>query len=406
MSRTTARDRAGDGRPQEQPAQDVAPTEERAAAAPESRSSDEMRLKRTGERPRSDDAPTAGAPPKPPLYKRPVFWVISTVVVIGASVGILLWWLSARWNVSTDDAFITVHYVTVSSRVAGHVQSVLVDDNQDVKQGQLLAQLDKTDFLEAVKSAQATYEQTQGQVQQARAQVEAAKANVTSTEADVAAAQASAEQAQRDLARYQQAGPQAVSQQVLTQAQATVRTTTANLQAAQARVGAAVAQVRLAQSQVSTAEAAVHKASADLENARLQLSYTDIIAAEEGQVTNRNVDPGSYISPGQALMALVPPNVWVVANFKETQLRQIESGQPATIHVDAYDIDLPGHVQSVQAGTGAAFSLLPPENATGNYVKVVQRVPVKITFDRLPERRLAPGMSVVPTVNTRPREGR
>jgi membrane fusion protein, multidrug efflux system len=402
MSRTTAREPAGDARPDaDQPPQGVAPAEERPAVAGEPRSSDELRLRRSADRSRPD-APAGEAPPKPPLYKRPVFWIVAAVVVIGAGVGVLVWWLHARWNVSTDDAFVTIHYSTVSPRVAGHVQRVLVDDNQDVKAGDLLVELDKTDFLETVKSAQAVLEQAQGQLQQARVQVEASKANAASAEADVASAEASAAQAQSDLERYQKAGPRAVAEQILTQAQATVRTTTANLEAAKAKLASAQAQVRLAISQVVTAEAAVHKAAADLENAQIQLSYTDIKAAEDGRVTNRNVDPGLYISPGQALMALVPANVWVVANYKETQLKNMHPGQPATVHVDAYDIDLPAHVQSVQAGTGAAFSLLPPENATGNYVKVVQRVPVKITFDYLPERRLAPGMSVEPTVNTRP----
>jgi membrane fusion protein (multidrug efflux system) len=402
MSRMAARESVGDGQSDQEAPQGVARPQERPPASAAPPPGEDRARPRDSDAARVDD--DRRTPPKPPLYKRPWFWIVTAVVVIGGGAGLLIWWLHARWNVNTDDAFITTHYVTVSPRVAGHVTKVLVDDNQDVKQGQLLVQLDKSDFEEALKGAQAAYEQAIGQRQQAQAQVVAAKATVASNEADVAAAKANADQAQSDLERYQSAGPRAVSQQTLTQAQANVRTTTANLQAAQAKLVASQAQVRLAESQVVVAEGAVHKAQADLENAKLQLSYTDIKAAEDGQVTNRNVDPGSYLTPGQALMALVPPNVWVIANFKETQLRNMRPGQPASIKIDAYGITLPGHVQSVQAGSGAAFSLLPPENATGNYVKVVQRVPVKITFDRLPEQRLAPGLSVVPTVDTRPPE--
>ncbi|MDB5328945.1 MAG: secretion protein HlyD [Phycisphaerales bacterium] len=402
MSRMAARESVGDGQSDQEAPQGVARPQERPPGSTAPPTGEDRARPRDSDAARVDD--DRRTPPKPPLYKRPWFWIVTAVVVIGGGAGLLIWWLHARWNVNTDDAFITTHYVTVSPRVAGHVTKVLVDDNQDVKQGQLLVQLDKSDFEEALKGAQAAYEQAIGQRQQAQAQVVAAKATVASNEADVAAAKANADQAQSDLERYQSAGPRAVSQQTLTQAQANVRTTTANLQAAQAKLVASQAQVRLAESQVVVAEGAVHKAQADLENAKLQLSYTDIKAAEDGQVTNRNVDPGSYLTPGQALMALVPPNVWVIANFKETQLRNMRPGQPASIKIDAYGITLPGHVQSVQAGSGAAFSLLPPENATGNYVKVVQRVPVKITFDRLPEQRLAPGLSVVPTVDTRPPE--
>jgi membrane fusion protein (multidrug efflux system) len=400
MSRMAARESVGDGQSDQEAPQGVARPQERPPASAAPPAGEDRARPRDSDAARVDD--DRRTPPKPPLYKRPWFWIVMAVVVIGGGAGLLIWWLHARWNVNTDDAFITTHYVTVSPRVAGHVTKVLVDDNQDVKQGQLLVQLDKSDFEEALKGAQAAYEQAIGQRQQAQAQVVAAKATVASNEADVAAAKANADQAQSDLERYQSAGPRAVSQQTLTQAQANVRTTTANLQAAQAKLVASQAQVRLAESQVVVAEGAVHKAQADLENAKLQLSYTDIKAAEDGQVTNRNVDPGSYLTPGQALMALVPRNVWVIANFKETQLRNMRPGQPASIKIDAYGITLPGHVQSVQAGSGAAFSLLPPENATGNYVKVVQRVPVKIIFDRLPEQRLAPGLSVVPTVDTRP----
>jgi membrane fusion protein (multidrug efflux system) len=348
----------------------------------------------------------AEAPAKPPLYKRPVFWIVLAVIVIVGGITALLWWLHARYRVSTDDAFIQAHYTTVSPRVSGHVIRVLVDDNQEVKKGDRLVLLDDKDFIQAVKSAQASEKIAEAQLNQANANLASAKASVAQAQADVSAAAASAKQAEADKQRYrslQKADPRAVSQQQVDQAEANARTTAAQLEAARQKQGAAEAQVGVALAQIVSAKASVEKAQSDLDNANLQLSYTRIDAAEDGQVTNRSVEIGNYVTPGQALMAIVPRNVWVTANYKETQLKKMQVGQPVTIHVDAFGIDLPGHVQSIQAGSGAAFSLLPPENATGNYVKVVQRVPVKITFDQLPAQRLTPGMSVEPTVDVRPR---
>ncbi|HZK81644.1 MAG TPA: HlyD family secretion protein [Humisphaera sp.] len=354
------------------------------------------------------DAPAEGKPTngKTPLYKRPIFWIVVVVGIIAVAIGGVVWWLEVRYQITTDDAFVATHNTTVSPRVAGHVEQVLVDDNQEVKKGELLLVLDDRDFVESLKSYQAALEMAQAQELQARSQVASAKASVAQAQADVISADANAAQARSDLDRYlnvQKVDPRAVSKQVVDQATATARTTAAQLDANKQKQGAAEAQVKVAEAQIVAAQAAIDKARADVENAKLQLSYAKVYAAEDGQVTSRSVEVGNYITPGQALMALVPfdlKNVWVNANFKETQLRKVRVGQSVKIHIDAYDMDIPGHVQSIQAGSGAAFSLLPPENATGNYVKVVQRIPVKITFDWLPERRLAAGMSVEPVVNT------
>ncbi len=359
----------------------------------------------------SDDSPRqpkdedSEQPKKPPLYKRPLFWIIISAVVIGSIIAGVLIWLDRRYKVGTDDAFITAHSTTVSPRVSGHVEQVLVDDNQEVKKGDLLVVLDPRDLQQALRANQASLENAQAQAVQANAQLTSAKAQVAQAEADVSSAQANANQAQADLERYQNVqkiDSRAVSKQQVDQANATARTTAAQLEAANQKKGAAEAQVKVAEAQIVAAQAAIDKARADVENASLQLSYGQIHAAEDGQVTNRSVEPGNYVTPGQALMSVVPRNVWVTGNYKETQLKEVKVGQPVKIHVDAYDMDLTGRVQSIQAGSGAAFSLLPPENATGNYVKVVQRVPVKITFDQLPMQRLAPGMSVEPTIDTKP----
>ena len=356
---------------------------------------------------RGSDGPRQSPPPTPrgpSLHHRPALWIVLAIVAIGGGIFFLVYWFDLRFKLTTDDAFIAAHSTTVSPRVSGHVLRVMVDDNQDVKQGDPLVVLDDRDFMQTLKGYQAALEQANAQLVQAQAQRASALASVAQAKADVASAEANATQARSDLERYEsvlKVDPRAVSKQEVDQATATARTTAAQLDANQQKQGAAEAQVKVAQAQIVAAQAAIDKAQSDVDNAKLQLSYTTINAAEAGRVTNRSVEVGNYISPGQALMALVPHNVWVTANYKETELHRMRVGQRVKIHIDAYDVDLDGHVNSIQAGTGAAFSLLPPENATGNYVKVVQRIPVKITFDQMPGYQLAPGMSVEPTVETK-----
>ena len=250
---------------------------------------------------------------------------------------------------STDDAAVDAHVIPVSAKVAGHVARVLVDDNQQVKAGALLAELDPRDF--------------QTRLDQAKGKVASDRADSAKTGADLKRAAA--------LFARDEASKQ-------------------DLEHAQAAADAALAEL-------SQSEAA-------LRQAELDLSYTRIEAPEAGRVTRKAVEPGAYVSIGQPVLALVPEDAWVVANFKETQLTRMRPGQPAEIRVDAYpDQRLRGHVDSIQAGTGARFSLLPAENATGNFIKVVQRVPVKIVLDDKPAggRVLAPGMSVEATVGLR-----
>lgn len=252
-------------------------------------------------------------------------------------------------SAETDDAAIDAHIIPVSAKVAGHAARVLVDDNQQVKAGDLLAELDPRDF--------------QTRVDEAKGKAESDRAEAAKTAADFKRAQALFS---RDEASKQ------------------------DLEHAQAAADAAKAD--LAQSEAA------------LRQAELDLSYTKITAPEAGRVTRKSIEPGAYVSIGQSMLALVPADVWVVANFKETQLTKMRPGQPAEIRVDAYpDQRLRGHVDSIQAGTGARFSLLPAENATGNFVKIVQRVPVKIVLDNRPSdgRALAPGMSVEATVDLR-----
>ena len=275
---------------------------------------------------------------------------------------------------STDDAFVTGHIVSVSSRVDGHVTKVHISDNQWVNSGDLLVELDPRDF--------------QARLDTELAAVAAAEAAVEESRAQINVAAADANRVQKDVERYRSL----ISSGGITQQQ--MDRTVAESQAASARLVAA-------NRQVAVANARVAEARATAEQGKLNLSYTKIYAPQSGRVVNKSVEEGEYIRVGQALMAIVTQDMWVVANFKETQLKYMQPGQEVKIKIDAYPQKVfKGHVDSIQAGTGAAFSLLPPENATGNYVKVVQRVPVKIVFDGDPNetKMLSPGMSVRPEV--------
>ena len=227
------------------------------------------------------------------------------------------------------------------------------------------------------------------------------EAKAEQQKAAVVAAQAESARAAADLTRYQSVESRAISRSQLDQATAQQRTTAATVEVAGSQAKAAEAQAELSRVSEAAAEARVEQARAKLRQAELNLSYAKVTAPIAGRVTQRTVEAGIYVQTGQALLALVPDEVWVVANFKENQLERMRPGQPVSIRIDAYPgHEFKGHVDSIQAGSGARFSLLPPENALGNYVKVVQRVPVKIVFDETLDATLdiAPGLSVAPKV--------
>ncbi len=244
----------------------------------------------------------------------------------------------------------------------------------------------------------------EGQLAQAQAQITVDEAKAEQQQAAVQAAEAQAVQAAADLKRYDSVESRAISASAKDLAAAQAQTTAASVEVSRNQAKAAVAQAELSRKSELVAEARVKQSQAQLAQAELNLSYTAVAAPMTGRVTQRTVESGNYVQTGQALLALVPEQMWVVANFKETQLKNMRPGQPATIEVDAY----PGrtfkaHVDSIQAGTGARFGLLPPENAVGNYVKVVQRVPVKIVLDEPmdPQLDISPGMSVSPSVKVK-----
>ena len=304
-----------------------------------------------------------------------------TAAVVLAALGLiwgLVYAIRSMSRESTDDAFITGHVVSISARVSGYVDKVLVNDNQSVGQGDILVELDPHDFQVSLDMASANLSTAQATEKQSRAQ-----ANMASVEAG---------RSEKDYNRYKQLfdANAGITQQQLDNSSAAARS--------------AQAQFESANSQIAAAQARVAEAKAAVEQAGLNLSYTRIIAPQAGLVTQKSVEQGEHITTGQPLLMIVPPEIWVVANFKETQLKHMKPGQQVTIKVDTYSgKTFKGHIDSIQAGTGSIFSLLPPENATGNYIKVVQRVPVKIVFDEDPNdlKMLSPGMSVVPVVKVK-----
>ena len=287
-----------------------------------------------------------GKDKKQPLFRRPSVIIAAAVLaIVGIGYGAFAMFHSFTHE-STDDAFVDAHIILTAPKIAGRVATVHIDDNQDVKNGDLLVEIDPADAETALAQAKAKLGHDQ-------------------------AAQLKADQ---DLKRQQDLF----------------------------RKGAISPQDRdTATQNAATTKADVQTDKAAIQQTELNLTYTKIFAPEDGRVTKKAVEPGDYVQVGQNLFALVTPERWTTANFKETQLREMRPGQRAEVTVDAYpDHPLRGHVDSIQAGSGARFSLMPPENATGNYVKVVQRVPVKIVLDEQPDvqRVLGPGMSVVPTV--------
>jgi len=349
---------------------------------------------------RTDSALDRGAEAAPPrAQKKPSLaaklrerrGLVLAIVIAGAIVilTIVLWWLHARNYESTDDAFIDTRTVQISAQVAAAIVDVPVTDNQLVDAGTELVRLDDRDYV-------AQCDQAQANVDNLKAQIVAQQAKIDQADKQAAQAQAALTFAQQEADRYEQLAKQGTA--TLEQAQQYH----SNLLQAQASYSGAQANAIATEKQDPVLKAQLESAQAQLEQAATNLSRTIITAPVAGRVTQLTAAKGAYAAVGQALMMFVPRNVWVTANFKETQLDLMRAGQPVSIEIDAYpDRTFAGHVASVQAGSGTAFSLLPAENATGNYVKIVQRVPVKIVFDKPPDVLLGPGMSVVPTVKVR-----
>ncbi|WP_210080598.1 HlyD family secretion protein [Pantoea endophytica] len=338
--------------------------------------------------------------------KKPLIF-LAIVVVIMIVVG-LWFWLTTRNIESTDDAFTEGNAVTIAPKAAGYVVKLLVRDNQRVKQGDLLVEIDPRDSEAQRDQAKAQLGLAQAQLHQAQAQLALSRVQYPAQRdqalADQAKAQANLLNAQADYRRQRGVDPRATSQRNIDTAAAQLRSAEAQLQSAKAQVEVASQvklQIRQQETNVEAREQQVEQAQAQLNTAELNLSYTQVRAPYDGFVTKRNVQLGTLVQAGSALFSLVSPEIWINANFKESQLARMKPGNKVEISVDAWpDMKLEGHVDSVQMGSGSRFSTFPAENATGNYVKIVQRVPVKIVIDKGLDLNhpLPLGLSVEPKV--------
>jgi len=337
----------------------------------------------------------------------------------------VLWYLGLSYladtltHESTDDAFIDGHIVSIAPKVSGQVSAVHVTDNQLVKKGDLLVEIDPRDYEMRVEQKRASAQTSDANYKTVVSAFELMQAKVTTAEASERQARAQAEASQAvaaraaaDLKRSQQLVKEgAISQQEFDNAQAAAREAGAKWNADEqnaleeaSKVEEAKAQLSAAKTVVEMARAQIKQSQTDVSAAELDLSYAKIFAPCDGQVTRKMAEAGAYAQSGQTLLAIVPKEVWVTANFKETQLTHLQAGQLVNIEIEAFPgRPFRGHVDSIQAGSGSRFSLLPPENAVGNFVKVVQRVPVKIVFDDPIDgtRAVGPGMSVFPSVRVK-----
>ena len=366
--------------------------------------------KRAGDTAQADAAGSPDQPaeePRPSLLsfpqRHPYISIAVLIVLLLIAVGLVLWWLNARQYESTDDAFIDARTVTIGAEISGRITDVAVTDNQPVKAGDVLLRIDDSDYQAALKQADAAVVAAEADIVNIAAQVEAQKSKVDEAQKQVAQAQAALDFAKaEDQRNHELLTKGAGTQQQAQQGLSTLRQDQAAYDSAQASVAAAKSQISVLQAQGKSSQAKLEQSKASQDQARTTLSRVTVVAPVAGRATSISAAKGTYAQPGQVLMMFVPNDVWIEANFKETQIDLMRPGQPVDIDIDAYpDKKFRGRVDSIQAGSGTAFSVLPAENATGNFVKVVQRIPVKIVFDNPPDVLLGPGLSVVPTVKVR-----
>ena len=338
--------------------------------------------------------------------KKPL--IILGIVVIVMIIVALVWWLMTRNQETTDDAFTDGDAVTIAPKVSGYVTDLRVKDNQRVKKGDLLVVIDPRDATAQRDQAKAQLGLAEAQLHQAQAQLALSKvqypAQRDEERAQVLKAQADQANAEAAYRRQRGVDPRATTQQNIDSANAQLRSAQAQMASAKAQLEVAEQvelQIRQQETNVEARERQVDQARAQLETAELNLSWTEVRAPFDGFVTKRNVQNGTLVQAGTALFSLVSPDIWIVANFKESQLERLRPGNKVSIKIDAFgDMELEGHVDSIQQGSGSKFAAFPSENATGNFVKIVQRVPVKIVIDKGldPNHPLPLGLSVEPKV--------
>ncbi len=355
----------------------------------------------SGDNQDNDQQPERKRPGKKPLI------ILAVVVVIMLIVGLWFWFANRNLE-TTDDAFTEGDAVTIAPKASGYVVKLLVNDNQRVKKGDLLVEIDPSDNRAQREQAQAQLGLAVAQLHQAQAQLALSRVQYPAQRdqalADQAKAEANLLNAQADYRRQRGVDPRATSQRNIDSASAQLRSAQAQLQSAKAQVEVAsqvALQIRQQETNVEARQQQVEQAKAQLSTADLNLSYTQVRAPYDGFITKRNVQLGTLVQAGSSLFSLVSPDIWITANFKESQLERMNPGDKVEISVDAWpDMKLEGHVDSIQMGSGSRFSTFPSENATGNYVKIVQRVPVKIVIDKGldPNHPLPLGLSVEPKV--------
>ena len=341
---------------------------------------------------------------KRPEYKkkRVIVPIISAVVLI--LIGIYLA-VHATFFQSTDDAFVEGHIIQVAPKVAGQIINLYVDDNQEVKENQIIAEIDPKDYQVKLDQAEAKLAEAKAKLGVTEKQVDENSSNVNQTQEELNSAKSKLDFAEKDYQRYAAMYKEGiVSKQEYDNSLNQLTVAQANNKAADEKSKAMKAALESSKARIKSVEAEIQRLEAEVEEASTNLSYTKIYAPEDGTVSSRSVEKGNYVQIGQPLLSIVPKRVWVVANFKEIQLTNMKPGQRVWIKVDTYPHKrFKGSVQSIQRATGAKASLFPPENAVGSYVKIVQRVPVKIIFEEdLSEYNIVPGMSVVPKVQIKP----
>jgi membrane fusion protein, multidrug efflux system len=388
--------------------EDVAELETRPTEAKRNEKSDLAPLRENDDQPRPKDGPSNDGEeqeidelPAP----RPRWPLVLAGLFVAIFVAMILFIIfRPHADIRTDDAYVTVHYAAIAPRISGQVATVPVDDNDVVKTGHVLATLDSRDNEAALEAAEAAVARDRSQLDAISATTSRQPSIIEEQQAAVASARARLAFAQANARRYGNlATTGAGTMQEHQQADTTLEQGQASLDSAQASLDAARRQLDVLKAQISATEAAAKADEARLKQARLNLSYTQIRAPIDGMVGERSVQVGNYVGPGTTLMTVVPlDQVYIEANYREVELLHVRGGQPVTIHVDAYDIDLEGTVVGVPAASGAAFAPIAPNNATGNFTKIVQRLPVKIvvTPGQPLAKLLRVGLSVEPTIHT------
>jgi membrane fusion protein (multidrug efflux system) len=346
-------------------------------------------------------APAGSSPKKRFLRRRPFTSAMAVLLLTAALGGGYLYWDYSRHFEATDDAFVAARQIAIAPKVSGYVTEVPVTDNQHVPAGGVIARIDDRDYRTALEQADAQVAAAKASIKNIDAQIAVQHAQIESSKAQVDQAKAALVFAQQQNARYEHlAGTGYGTLQNAQQYSSQLQQQEAAVKSSQAAFNVAQRQIESLNAQRANAVASLAQATAQRDQAQLNLSYTTVAAARAGHVVNLTAEPGEFAQAGTNLTMFVPDEIWITANFKETQLDHMRPGQPVTLSIDAYpERHIRGHIASVQPGSGTAFSLLPAQNATGNYVKIVQRVPVKIVIDNPPaDVALGPGMSAEPAV--------